>query len=161
MGVFTTAGLTAAVGNKISAATFWNGQVRDLILGFGAHTSYTPTFSGWTGAGSATGRYTQIGKMVWFEAQWSFSATPTVAGTPTLTLPVTAAATAPTSSLVRGIFVDSGVNSYIAPANIQSTTTVAAFIQGTNGVLTVPTLTTPFTWGNLDSITISGIYAAA
>ena len=160
MATFTTASRTWATSEVVTAANM-NAQLRDLINGFGAHTTYTPTFTGWTGAGTATGRYTQIGKLVWFEAQWAFSATPTVAGTPTLTLPVTAAAAASSVSLVRGMFTDSGVNNYNAIANIVSTTTVSLYIPGASGLFTVPTLTTPFTWGNLDTIYVSGLYAAA
>jgi hypothetical protein len=163
MGVFTTAALTAAVGNKISAATFWNGQVRDLINGFGAHTSYTPTLTGWTlGNGTVTGRYTQVGKLVWFEAQFTFGTTSAAAtAAPTFTLPATAASTAPGISIVRAIFSDTGVNAYQAIANIQTTTTVGVFILGASGLFTTPTTTTPFTWGNTDSVSVSGIYQAA
>lgn len=163
MGVFTTASATAAVGNKITAATLWNGQVKALIDGFGAHTSYTPTLTGFTlGNGTVTGRYTQINKMVWFEASFVFGTTSAAASAiPTFTLPVTAAATALSGSLVRGMFTDQGVNSYQAFASIQTTTTVGLFITGTNGLLAVPTTTSPFTWGNTDGINVSGLYLAA
>jgi hypothetical protein len=163
MGVFTTAALTAAVGNKISAATFWNGQVRDLINGFAAHSSYTPTLTGFTpGNGTATGRYTQIGKLVWFEAQFTFGTTSAAAAAvPTLTLPVTANSTALTVSLTRGLFTDTGVQSYQATASITSTTTVGLVIIGASGAYTTPSTTTPFTWGNTDVLYASGLYAAA
>lgn len=163
MGVFTTAALTAAVGNKISAATFWNGQVRDLILGFGAHTSYTPTITGFTlGNGAVAGRYTQIGKWVWFEAQFTFGTTSAAASAaPTCSLPVTAAATAVTSSMAQGVFSDTGVNSYRAIALLASTTTCAAYINGTSGLVTNCSTTTPFTWGNTDVVYWTAIYQAA
>jgi hypothetical protein len=163
MGVFTTAALTAAVGNKISAATFWNGQVRDLILGFGAHTAYTPTITGFTqGNGTVAGRYTQIGKWVWFEATFTFGTTSAAAtAAPTCSLPVTASATATSTSLTHGLFVDTGVNTYRAIGSLVSTTTCGAYINGTSGLYTNCTTTTPFTWGSTDVVCWTGIYAAA
>lgn len=164
MGVFTTAANTWAVGNKITAALL-NSQVRDLINGFGAKTSYTPTLTGFTlGNGTIAGSYTQIGKWVWFEATFTMGTTSAAASAiPTCTLPVTAAAGTVNNALCRAQFTDAGTAAYLAAARVLSTTTCAAYIIGSSGVLTTPSTTTPFTWtpANNDVIYWSGIYEAA
>lgn len=162
MGVFTTASNTWAVGNKITAALL-NGQLRDLINGFGAKSAYTPTLAGFTlGNGTMTGNYMQIQNMVWFEATLTFGTTTAAASAvPTCTLPVTAASSAVNNALVRAQFIDAGINSYLASGRLLSTTTAAAYIIGASGVFTAPSTTTPFTWGNGDSIVWSGLYEAA
>lgn len=142
----------------------WSQQTGGALTALGsAMTTYTPTLTGFTlGNGTVTGRYTQVGKFVWFEASLTFGTTTTAASaTPTFTLPVTAAATAVASSLTRGTFIDQGVNSYQAFASVQTTTTVGLFVTGTNGLLANPSTTSPFTWGNTDAIYVAGVYQAA
>lgn len=165
MGLFTTSSATAAVGNKITAATYWNGQVRDLINGFGAMSTYTPTLTGFTlGNGTISGRYTQIGKTVWFEVTFTMGTTSAAASaTPICSLPVTAASTALSAALVRAQYTDAGTNAYLAAGRLLTTTTCGAYIIGSSGVLTAPTTTTPFTWtpANNDAVYWAGIYEAA
>lgn len=162
MATFTTASRTWATNEVVTAANM-NAQIRDLINGFGAHSTYTPTITGFTlGNGTVAGRYTQVGKWVWFEAQFTFGTTSAAASAaPTCSLPVTAAATAVTSSMAQGVFSDTGVNSYRAIALIASTTTCAAYINGTSGLVTNCSTTTPFTWGNTDVVYWTAIYQAA
>lgn len=162
MGLFTTASNTWAVGNKITAALL-NGQLRDLINGFGAKTAYTPTLAGFTlGNGTITGSYTQINKTVWFEATFTFGSTSAAASAvPTCTLPVTAASSAVNNALARAQFIDSGTAAYYAVGRIVTTTTCAGYVIGTNGIFNTPSTTSPFTWTTGDSIVWSGVYEAA
>lgn len=163
MATFTTASVLAAVGNKITSSGFWNGQVKAFIDGFGPKGSYSPTLAGFTlGNGTMTGNYMQIQNMVWFEATLTFGTT-TAAATaiPTCTLPVTADSTAVNAGIVRAQFIDSGTASYLAGGRILTTTTAAAYITGTSGILTTCTTTTPHTWATNDQIIWSGIYEAA
>lgn len=153
---------TLAVGSGLPAA--WTQQVGLSLAALeSAWTAYTPTFSGWTITGGTTsGRYIQVGKLVIFEAQYSLTAAPTVLTTaPTLTLPVTAAASAPSVSNIRAQFTHTGTGSNLAVGFLASTTTVQAYIIGTSGLFTNPTTTTPFTWANTDVIFMSGCYQSA
>jgi hypothetical protein len=167
MGVFTTAALTAAVGNKISAATFWNGQVRDLINGFGAHTAYTTTFSGFTvGNGTASAGYTQIQKQVTYFATFVFGTTSAgAAAVPTFTLPVAAASGSTVNQGThRGLFIDSSAGTiYNAVPYASAATTIGLWIPGTSGLLATPSATTPFgvAWATGDTLIVSGTYPAA
>lgn len=163
MGVFTASSVAAAVGQKIVASTFWTNQVKALIDGFGAQTAYTPTLAGFTlGNGTITGSYTQIGKLVWFEATFTFGTTSAAASAvPTCTLPVTAASATVNNALCRAQFTDSGTAAYLAACRVLTTTTCAAYIIGASGILTTPSTTTPHTWATNDSIYWSGIYQAA
>lgn len=164
MGVFTTASKTWAVGNKITAALL-NTHVRDFRDAFNAKTSYTPTLTGFTlGNGTIAGSYTQVGKTVWFEATFTMGSTSAAASAiPTCTLPVTAASSAVSAAVCRAQFTDSGTAAYLAAARILSTTTCAAYIIGSSGILTTPTTTTPFTWAPAsgDLVYWSGVYEAA
>jgi len=163
MGVFTTASVLAAVGNKITASGFWNGQVKALIDGFGAKTAYTPTLGGFTkGNGTTDGSYTQIGNWVWFEATFTFGTTSAAASAvPTITLPVTAASSGVNNALMRAQFIDSGTASYFAGGRLLTTTTAAAYVIGTNGIFNSPSTTSPHTWATGDGIYWAGIYEAA
>jgi hypothetical protein len=90
MGVFTTAAKTW--GAEALKSSDLNAQVRDLINGFGAWTSYSPTVGGLTSSYSASGAYSQIGKLVYFRASVQLTATATGSGSVTVSLPVTSAA---------------------------------------------------------------------
>lgn len=97
MGVFTTASNTWAVGSKITAALL-NGQLRDLINGFGAWTSYTPTWTASTtnptiGNGTITGAYLQVNKLVMCYGKITVGTTTTAGtGAYTISVPVNASA---------------------------------------------------------------------
>jgi hypothetical protein len=160
--VFTTASRTWAT-SEVVTATNLNAQLRDLINGFGAKTSYTPTLAGFTlGNGTISGSYTQIQKTVWFEATFVFGSTSAAASAvPTLTLPVTAASSAVNNALFRAQFIDSGTASYFAVGRCLTTTTAAAYVIGTNGIFNTPSTTSPFTWATNDGIYIAGLYEAA
>lgn len=89
MGVFTTTAKTWGA-EPIRSSDF-NAQIRDFINGFGAWTSYTPTLGGLTSSYSASGAYSQIGKLVYFRASVQLTATAAGSGSVTVSLPVTAA----------------------------------------------------------------------
>jgi len=151
-----------AVGAGLTAA--WTQQAGGAITALGsAHSPYTPSITGFTlGNGTVAGRYSQVGKWVWFEATFTFGTTSAAASAaPTCSLPATAASTATSTALVHGLFVDTGVNTYRAIGSLASTTTCSAYINGTSGLYTNCTTTTPFTWGNTDVVCWTGIYAAA
>lgn len=163
MATFTTASVLAAVGNKITASGFWNGQVKAFIDGFGPKGTYTPTLTGFTkGNGTLDGNYMQIQNMVWFEVTFTFGTTSAAASAiPTVTLPVTADATAVNNALMRAQFIDAGTAAYLAAGRLLSTTTAAAYIIGSSGIFTTPSTTTPHTWATGDQIVWAGIYEAA
>lgn len=163
MGVFTTTSVAAAVGQKIVASTFWTNQVKALIDGFGAQTAYSPTLGGFTlGNGTITGSYTQIGKWVWFEATFTFGSTSAAASAvPTCTLPVTASSSTVNNALVRAQFTDAGTAAYLAAGRLLTTTTCAAYIIGSSGVMSTPSTTTPHTWTTNDVVYWAGVYQAA
>lgn len=163
MATFTTASVLAAVGNKITASGFWNGQVKAFIDGFGPKGTYTPTLGGFTkGNGTVEGTYMQIQSFVWFEATFTFGTTSAAASAiPTVTLPVTADSTAVNNALMRAQFLDAGTASYFAIGRLLSTTTAAAYVCGTNGIFNTPSTTSPHTWATGDQIVWAGIYEAA
>lgn len=163
MGVFTATSVAAAVGQKIAAATFWTNQVKALIDGLGPKTAYSPTLGGFTlGNGTIVGTYTQLRNFIWFEATLTFGTTTAAASAiPTVTVPVTADASAVNNALMRAQIIDSGTASYLAAGRLLSTTTAAAYVIGTNGIFNTPSTTSPHTWAVNDQIVWGGIYEAA
>lgn len=152
-----TAGQTAGVSTALQT---YESALNALV---GAWTPYTPTLTGFTpGNGTPSGQYIQIGKLVHFEAKFTFGSTSAAAtAIPTLTLPVPANATATSLANVRGAYLKSGVNWNLAAAQVSTTTAVQVAIIGTSGLFGTPTTTTPFTWATLDTIYAAGTYQAA
>jgi hypothetical protein len=144
-------------------AAIWDATVRDGFNAFGALTSYTPTLTGFTpGNGTALGAYAQIQKMVYFEAQFTFGTTTAAASAnPTLTLPVSASTAFNNPGNLTGFFIDTGTATYRAIAYVNSSTTAVVRIDGTNGLASTPSTTSPFTWTTGDIVKVSGIYWAA
>jgi hypothetical protein len=135
----------------------------------GAWASYTPTVTNTTNT-TATGKYMQLGKTVYFWAKITCSASPTFTAPVTITMPVTAVA-APELSLFNGSAFDtSETRTFRIQASASTTTTVtlAAFAESRNytfltniggsGASTVP-FEASFATG--DTVIISGFYEAA
>jgi hypothetical protein len=153
---------TWAAGTPVPTAAEMNANIRDFANAFGVGTSYTPTLGGFTlGNGTMSGRWWQIQKLVIFTATFTMGSSSNAASAaPTCTLPVTSTGG---FSLLRAYFTDAGTASYAAIPFFASTTVVAAYGQGTNGVQVTPSTTSPFTWtpANGDSVTWQGIVEAA
>lgn len=163
MATYSGTPATATAGQSVTAA-FWNAEIRDPLAALsGAWNSYTPTLSGFTpGNGTASGAYIRVGALVIFRASFVFGSTSAAAAdSPRLTLPVTA--TAAGVFMGRGACVDSSAGSthYAVEAMNVSTTTVALYRLGSEGVYTAMSTSTPFTWATGDSLKTWGIYEAA
>lgn len=164
MGVFTTTGLTASVGGKITAGTYWNGQVDALIDGFQAGTSYTPTLGGtsWSlGNGTVSGTYTQIGKQVFFNSTVTFGSTSGYgSGSLTISLPATPVAThiGHCRAFDTSAGTSYGGELIISTAGTATPLVTPAAAGGSSrGLIS----TVPFTWATGDSVTITGYFEAA
>ena len=166
MGVFTTAAKTW--GAEPLKSSDLNAQIRDLINGFGAWNSsasspaYSPTLSGFTlGSGTISGAYTQIGKHVHFRVTATLG-TGYVAPTqnPAITLPVAAASTSRDYNITAK-FATSGGTVYQAGAVLNTTSQIYLYVLGTNGVMSTPTSTVPFSWGVGSVLYVGGTYEAA
>lgn len=137
--------------------------VRDALgtASMSAWTAYTPTLGGFTaGSGTPTaGAYVQVGKTVHFRATWTYgSASAAAAARPTMTLPVTAAATG-NSAGFNAVFFDTSATAYYMAGAYQSSTTVVTMgVAGTNGVINVAGTASPMTWATGDQIILSGTY---
>lgn len=140
----------------------------------GAWSTYTPTFANTTlGNGTVTGKYIKIGRFVHFYASFKLGTTSAVSSNPTITLPVTASATAFDAGsgdvrIGQTSFEDNGVASYDGVTTIVATSTSATTAKiiplGTASTYLGPvgvSSTVPFTWGNLDTMRVSGSYEAA
>jgi len=164
MGVFTTAAKTW--GAEALKSSDLNAQVRDFITGFnGTSQAWTPTITGWTGSYTATARYAQIQKLVWFRLLISCTGSGSTYPTaPTFTLPVAA-----TSFFGNYYYAGSGTaslnhvgtNVWMGSWYISSSTTAVIGGIGTNGAAANLTSTYPFTWASGDFITVNGFYEAA
>jgi hypothetical protein len=170
----TAIGTGAITSTKIGDAAV---TPEKLLAGTGtswAWQTYTPTFANTTlGNGTVTGKYIRIGKFVQFYASFKLGTTSAVSSNPTVTLPVTASATAfDTGSgdarIGQTSFEDNGVASYDGITSITATgvsaTTAKIIPLGTASTYLGPVAissTVPFTWGNLDTMRVSGTYESA
>lgn len=128
-----------------------------------AWTTYTPT---WTGAssnpslgnGTITGRYKQLGETVFFQLKLSIGST-TTGGSGSWRFGLPVAAYGPDAVIASMTCLDNGVSWYNGQAFTAydgNTSYVVGFV-GSQSV----SPTTPFTWGNSDTLTITGSYEAA
>lgn len=141
------------------------GLITGTGTSLGAWTAYTPTLggTGWAlGDGTITAAYCQIGKIVHFRCEITFGSTSTygASSTPTVTLPVTASANNTAGHALHCILNDVSVAFYLGAARINTATTCALHVQGTNGLFANVTSTAPFAWASGDVVRISGTYEA-
>jgi hypothetical protein len=132
-----------------------------------AWVDYTPTITGFSlGNGTVTGKYLQLGKMVFFRVRMVWGTTSSTGSSAfTCSLPVTAKFSSP-STIRAGAaegwsYDDSAFNTYHLVSQGPQTTTCAFYMPGTNGFMSTMTSTTPFTWAANDYIVVHGWYEAA
>lgn len=164
MATYTGTPRTWVTSETVTAALM-NSDIRDPLAALsGAWNSYSPTLSGWAiGNGTISAYYIQVGKLVIFRAAITFGSTSTFTGSPTLTLPVTAAGSGQFAG--RGIAVDASDSSAfydVIWAN-SSTTAMSFYYPNTSpaGKYTQLTSSTPFSWTTSDSLRGGGVYEAA
>jgi hypothetical protein len=145
-----------------------NGLITGTGTSLGAWTSYTPTLGGtdWAiGNGTIAGVYCQIGKVVFVRFGIQFGSTSTfgASAAPTISLPVTSRNAGYLNVRAGVRFLDASLSAaYAAVMQIPTNSTTGTFqIVGTDGVLSNPTATAPFTWTNLDVINGIVTYEAA
>lgn len=164
MGLFTTASNTWAVGNKITAALL-NGQLRDLINGFGAYTAYTPTLGGgWIqGNGTFDCAYSLVNKQCDVNIVFT-SGTTTTYGASSLTFTTPSGAT-PTKSFVGQcrVFDTSAGVSYTGEVLVTAGGTLTPLVTpaAAGGSNRGVTSTIPMTFATGDSVVVTARYEAA
>jgi len=169
MGLFTTAAKTW--GAEALKSSDLNAQVRDFINGFGATTTYTPSWTSTAtnptiGNGSIVGAYSQINKMVYFRITINFGSTTTFGSGTSYSLTVPVAAAGSGRFMFPGFLyiVGGGAYSFTCQLSGGGTTLVPYYISnGTTSQVgnwspTVPVAPTAAT-GN--SFTVHGWYEAA
>jgi len=150
--------------NPVSDEITYAPSITDML----PWTSYTPVWSldgaGSTtvGNGTLTGSYKVIGKTVFFLARlvWGSSTNITSGAGLTwrLSIPITSSAT--TNIIANALYRD-GTTYYTGSAINEpgtSTTIVTLYYVTTSGALSQVISSTPFTWANGDSLTITGTY---
>lgn len=150
-------------------ASMLNTDVRDNFKAItDPWTSYTPVLggTGWSlGNGTATGKYTRIGKTVHFRAEIVIGSTTTKSATtsPNITVPLSIAQTAHGAQVFNCGLFDVSAALYFGLAHVSTTTWDKATIYGlysatTFGQITAVTATDPFTWTTGDLMQMSGTY---
>ena len=164
MGDWTATPKTWNAGLPVPTAAELNENIRDFGYAFGAWTGYTPTLSGWTlGNGTVSGTYMRVQKFVAFRALLVFGSTTAAASAaPTFTLPSTVSSNWNFLGQIGwGTFYDSGTATYSVIPRLATSTTVALYLSGTNGIHTTPSTTSPFTWTTGDAVLVVGMYEEA
>lgn len=138
---------------------------RNRTVAMGESTTYTPTWASGGGTpvtvgdATITGRYTKVGKMVFFSISFSFGSTSAegAGNVFTWSLPSTAVSTAFGSFTAR--ILDTGTAWHLGAGYLATTTAVAVLNQGnTGGGIGAGT---PMTWASGDSVVIEGWYLEA
>lgn len=126
---------------------------------YGTVTDYVPTL-GWTNTTATVAKYQKIGKIVWVEFLLTLTGTPV--GTFSLSLPVTAAATA--NRVAAGVAMlndgPSDTTRTSATVFLLSTTTAALLVDNDTTSALVST-TNPWTWASGDLLGGTFSYRAA
>lgn len=125
--------------------------------------NYTPTWTNVAGGTLLYARYIQIGKTVNFRISYRLAGAG-VTGAISVTLPVQANTlyNADDPIVSQAYFLDNAVNLYLAQVTMNNTTSIgirplnASGTYGTFGATASALI--PFTWGNLDKISIAGTY---
>jgi hypothetical protein len=140
-------------------------QFPDTLIGSSAYSTWTPSFTstgGSLGNGTASGRFKRLGSRV---SGWGSITlgTTTSFGTGTISwaLPVTTSASESNRVIGQVFYNDNGVNEYAGILRRSTTTSAFAGIVNASGVITYTSSTSPFTFGNGDSIIYTFDYEAA
>jgi hypothetical protein len=127
----------------------------------GAWQTWSPSIFNLTvGNGTTSARYTQIGNVVFFSFKFTFGTTSVMIASPNITLPV--ASVSPAYFIVN--LSDAGTAGYTANAIIPIGSNMFFDLIDTSTARAQSTAfsaTSPFTWGNGDSFTVSGSYEVA
>lgn len=164
-----------AQANSIDSNAYIDGSIdpEHLIAGTGSSwswQSWTPTFTNVTvGNGTLTGRYSQIGKTVFWEFELIFGSTTShAAGTSSFTVPITGHArylTQTRKPIGVMTFQDVGTEEYGGQAHFGSSATVATITVYNSAATYIAEVATsnaiPFTWTTGDRMYGSGHYEAA
>jgi hypothetical protein len=148
---------------SLNASNLASGTVSLARLSSFVGTAYTPTWAGSgsnpaIGNGSLTGKYIQIGKLVFFEIIQSMGSTTTFgSGVWTWSLPVAAAVS--NGGAFPVYCLDLGTAHFIAVGHL--TTSAAFLITSNDDVASGFTPSSPFVWANGDRIHVQGFYFAA
>lgn len=132
-----------------------------------AWTAWTPTLTNLTlGNGTVTALYARIGNIIVARISFIMGTTSAVSGSPTFSLPVTAAAYAGTNTTQQvgvGRYLDNSAgNTYPSAPTMQSTTTIRMLhYSGSPLGYASTSATQPFTWATNDEIHIDFFYEPA
>ena len=130
-----------------------------------AWTAYTPTLdsSGTTNfgtGGSITGTYKAIGKTIFFNIRMVIGTSPSF-GTGVFKISLPVAAINSNTVVASATYLDNGNGWYFGVANGEysgSASTVTPLCTTATTAAAAVDATHPFTWGNLDTLTINGTY---
>ena len=133
----------------------------------GAYTTFTPTWTGIT-LGNATvneGRYLRIGNFAHVKVNLVYGTTTSTTATVLCNFPIAANTTNMNAQIFGNVhFLDSGNTNYFGHCYYASTNgfyVAAINTSGTYGYAAFMNSTVPFTFGNLDSISIDYVYEVA
>lgn len=162
--------IAAVVNGSIDSTNVAAGGLTPANLTSGTGTSWawqtwTPTFTNISGGTLNYSKYIQIGKTVFFRLKYTLAGAG-VSSSATFTLPVTASSdysgTADPYFGHAHFRDDSASLTYLGYARVSSSTTaILASMTGASGQLQGLSSGVPFTWANLDSISVVGTYEAA
>lgn len=164
------AGHTSAHDGTIYGAAVVSGILQaSALVGDASYASanYVPTITNFTtGNGAVGGAYNQIGKMVFYRANFTFGSTSAVAGAVTISLPVTSISySANRHQIGYGIAYDDSATTAYKLAVVWATTTTATVwavnAASTNSLLSALSSTVPITWATSDTMQVELIYEAA
>ena len=129
--------------------------------------SWTPTFTNLSGGTLNQGKYTQIGKTVYYRFKYTTSGA-NVAGAVSFSLPVpnnTDYAADLDHDIGVANYIKSGTQLYKGWASVSTANTGRLWVLGVTASLVVGTqglsTSSPFTWANNDYMIVSGYYEAA
>lgn len=163
-GVYLGSSTDGGAGGYWAAAYAKKFYRSDYTAAQGEWTSYTPTWDSQLGTpvtvGNATitGRYTQVGKIVFFDIVWSFGST-SAQGAGNIfrwSLPVTAN---DTTGAFTAWLTDSGTQHYVCTGYMPDTSHVYVVQDGNTG--SGIGAGTPMAWATGDAVRITGHYRAA
>jgi hypothetical protein len=130
----------------------------------GTWTSFTPTINNITvGNGTLSGKYLQIGKIIFVKYKFTFGSTSSITGSPSLGLPFNPASGAGGFLTTLVSLTDSGTGTFIGNVvedtnllYIQASVTNASYLSGVAISSTIP-----FTWTTNDFIDFNISYEVA
>jgi hypothetical protein len=134
----------------------------------GAWETYTPTVTNWTlGSGSIVGRYQRIGRFVVADIEMIMGSTTGFSSNLVISLPITAKAQSLTTRTIGFCQMFDVSASFLFAGNVRQSTNNQQLIPSVYDVVTTYAApdsiisTRPFSWTNLDEISITAFYEAA